>query len=148
VSRSGKDVRVTTYESTMWDQLLTFLGALGEVRETSPGRIRLRVRASGRELEIVMTPAEWVEMSSVKWGSFADAAEDVRRTVSAAGEDDRFLVYADYALEPSPRPTLEADPALERLDALLRANDGKAIGSWVAHGDDATPYKRFSDFPD
>ena len=140
--------RMTTYESTMWDQLLTFLATLGEARETSPGRIRLRLPGSEHDLEIVMTASEWVEMSSVMWGNVADAAEDVRRSALSADTEHRFLIYRDYQLEPSSRPIREPDPEQERMAALLKANGGKPIGSWFAHGDDAAPYERFSDFPE
>lgn len=137
-----------TYESKMWDELLTFLGSLGQAREISPGRIQLHVRDTGHDVEIIMTRDEWVEMSTVKWGDFTDAAEDIKRTVLATGADDRFLIYGDYDLEPSPTPHRAADPEQERLNALLAANGGKAIGRWLARNDDGGLSGEFRDFPD
>ena len=131
-----------------WDRLLVFLNTLGSAHEVAPGQISLNVRGSDRNLEIVMTPEEWVDMVSIPWGNFPDAAEDVRRMVLSAGDDERYLVYADYQLEPSPTPDLPPDPEEARLQAMLKENGGKAIGSWVVLDDEGRVIDRFSDFSD
>jgi hypothetical protein len=140
---------VATYAAKEWERLLDFLVTLGAAEEVAPGRIVLELHDMGRTLEIVMTPDEWVDMISIPWGNFRDATEDVKRSVlSADGENLRFLVYADYRLEPSPTSVLSSDPILERLDELLRQNNGRPVGSWVARDDQGRVTSRFSDFPD
>jgi hypothetical protein len=139
---------VATYAAKQWKRLLNFLGTLGTVENVAPGRITLELHETGKTLEIVMTPDEWVAMVSIPWGNFRDAAEDVKRSMLSAKKNMRFLIYADYRLEPSPTSVLPPDPILERLDELLRQNNGKPIGSWVTHDDEGSVASRLSDFPD
>lgn len=126
---------MTRFESRAWQRLLTSLASLDgvrTVRDVPPGRIRI-VLTDGRKLEIVMTPAEWVDMASIMWGSVDDAVGYVRSAVDVAGPDTTFLVHHQHALEPSSSPTVPADPDLARLDELLEDNGGRAIGRWVAY---------------
>lgn len=135
------------YEA-LWDRLLAFLNELGSASEVAPGRIRLRLAEIGRDLEIVMTPEEWDHMVSVMWGDFLDAAQAVRRTAFGVTEDERFLVYEDYQLEPSTTPHLPSDPQLERLRALAQENPDQALGHWVALDHEGRVAGRYEDFPD
>jgi hypothetical protein len=139
---------VAPYAAKDWKRLVESLAALGSVQVVAPGRIVLELRATPRTLEIVMTPDEWVDMVSVSWGNFEDAAADVKRSVQSADENMRFLVYADYRLEQSSTAALPADPVLERLDEVLRQSNEKPIGSWVQRDRQGRAISRFSDFPD
>lgn len=136
------------YMAEQWDRLLHFLNRLGPTRQLAPGRISLTLRETGRHVEIVMTPDEWDDMYGPMWGSFDDAAADVERSVLSASESEPYLVYCQYRLEPSPTPELPPDPDDERMQALLRANGGKSIGSWVALDNKGRVVGRFSDSPD
>lgn len=124
---------MTGHETSAWERLLTSLASLDAVRavrDVAPGRIRI-VLTNGRKLEIVMTPAEWVDMASITWGSIDDAVRHVRGVVADVGADTTFLVHHHYALVPSTSPTLPPDPVEARLTALLHQNGGRAIGRWV-----------------
>ena len=59
-----------------------------------------------RTAVIVMTPAEWEDMSSDGYGSFEAAFDGVKQTLLALKRHERFAVYADYRLEPSTAATL------------------------------------------
>jgi hypothetical protein len=95
----------------LWERLRTLLGTLGEVDSSTPGRLRLTV--DRHEVEIVMTEADWDELVTIPYGSFAGAALHLLHAISQAGAVDApFLVYDTYDLHPSATPEPE-EPELE-----------------------------------
>lgn len=92
-----------------WGRLLAFLERHGPVTELESGRILWKPDRAGRQFEIILTPEEWNTMWSVLWGDVQGGYQDVLRSVDEAGPDERFLVYADYRLEPSSTPELPED---------------------------------------
>jgi hypothetical protein len=109
----------------LWERLLTLLGTLGEVDADTRGRLRLTI--DRREVEIVMTEAEWDELVTIPYGSFAGAALHLLHAISQAGAVDApFLVYDTYDLHPCATPEPE-EPELEaerlRLEARRAVSD-------------------------
>ncbi|WP_299928638.1 hypothetical protein [uncultured Nocardioides sp.] len=97
----------------LWERLLTLLGTLGDVDvdADTPGRLRLTI--DRREVEIVMTEADWGELVTIPYGSFAGAALHLLHAISQAGAVDApFLVYDTYDLHPCATPQPE-EPELE-----------------------------------
>lgn len=94
-----------------WQGLVDALDALDawtSATEIASGRIEVALPQdlAGRRVVVVMTPAEWEDMSGVMWGSFEDALGEVKQTLSELQPHERFAVYSQYRLVPSVEPTL------------------------------------------
>jgi hypothetical protein len=138
----GEPEDAQIYSAKLWSELLNLLHSLGSAREVAPGRIHLKLQATGRDLEIVMTPEEWADMVSIVWGDVRDALSDVRLTALSVADGVRFLVYGDYRLEPSLTDALLPDPEDARLER------GTDLGSWVVLDDKGLVVDRFADHSD
>ena len=122
----------------LWDRLLEFLNTWASATEIGPGRIRVAFEGSPgstRVVDLVMTDDEWDDTVSVLWGSFDDAAGQVRENIVGLQPDERFLLYSQYRLVPSATEHLPVDPDLERLRELARDHP-EGFGRWVVLGDD------------
>lgn len=77
---------------------------------------------------VVITPAQWEDMSTVAHGSFESALDRVKRTLLAMKPHEGFAVYADYGLEPSTTETLpeSAYPNPEQVRGRRIADTGGA----------------------
>ena len=117
-----------------WAQFLEGLGRWGTVVEASRGVMRVTlpgVHEAPRSVEIRMTPEDWQEMVGIPWGGdVALAMEDVRRSLDSLADDQHYLVYRDYRLEPSGAPELAEDPDDARITEWLRREPGQT-GRWV-----------------
>jgi hypothetical protein len=119
----------------LWERLLTLLGTLGEVDATTPGRISLTVDRHG--IEIVMTEAEWDDLVSIPYGSFAGAAGHLVHMVGRAQMDDApYLVYDTYELHACATPEKPVQAEMEadqrRVEAYLRAHPDAKV-EWRAY---------------
>jgi len=77
-----------------------------------------------------MTRDEWDDVVTVMWGSFDDAAEQVRERILALQPNQRFLVYGQYELIASVSESVPLDPDFERLQELARQHP-EGVGTWV-----------------
>jgi hypothetical protein len=77
-----------------------------------------------------MTDDEWDDTVTVMWGSFDDAAREVRERILGLQPDERFLLYGQYELVPSATERLPVDPDVERLQQLARQHP-EGFGTWV-----------------
>ena len=92
-----------------FERLVRDLDGWTSASHPAPGRIRVSVPQAGhghRTVTIVMTPAEWEDMSTVAHGSFESALDRVKQTLLACKPHERFAVYASYGLEPATAETL------------------------------------------
>ena len=53
-----------------------------------------------------MTPEQWDNMASVKWGDFDSAAQEVRNSLLGLRVDEGYLHFGQYELFGSTSPTL------------------------------------------
>jgi len=108
-----------------YERLVRDLDSWTSASQPAPGRIRVSVPQAGhghRTVTIVMTPAEWEDMSTIAYGSSDSALDRVKQTLLALKPRERFAVYADYGLEPSTAETLP-EPVLPEPGS----------GQWVVH---------------
>jgi len=54
----------------------------------------------------VMTPDQWADLTGPMWGSFEDALDDVKQTLTELRPEERFAVYSKYRLVGSTEPAL------------------------------------------
>jgi hypothetical protein len=88
-----------------WQRLIDFLNKWCTATAVEPGRIEVLLPMPGghkRAATILMTPDQWDSMASVMSGSFDDAAQAVRRSLLTMRGKDRYLLFGDYQLTPSP----------------------------------------------
>jgi hypothetical protein len=117
----------------LWERLLEFLDTWATATEIGPGRIRVDFEKSPdwiRVVHILMTDDEWDDTVTVMWGSFDDAAREVRERILGLQPDERFLLYGQYELVPSATERLPVDPDVERLQQLARQHP-EGFGTWV-----------------
>ncbi|WP_457189874.1 hypothetical protein [Nocardioides sp. P5_E3] len=122
-----------------YERLVRDLDGWTSASQPAPGRIRVEVPQPGRghrTVVIVMTTAQWEDMSSVDYGSFEAALDGVKRTLLALKPHERFAVYAQYRLEPSTAATLP-EPVLPEPGS----------DEWVIH-DRHGVERRFGDYPE
>ena len=108
-----------------YERLVRDLDGWTSASQPAPGRIRVSVPQAGhghRTVTVVMTPADWENMSRVAHGNFESALDRVKQTLLALKPHERFAVYADYGLEPSTAETLP-EPVLPEPGS----------GRWVVH---------------
>jgi hypothetical protein len=123
-----------------WQRLLAHLEGLGRVGRGADGRLTLTLG----ELTVtaLISPRDWDETVGVVWGGDVDGAlEQVTRAVAALGPDDRFLLYEDYELHPSPteeKPSVREDrETLRRIEEIRRRDPDARLG-WYAERRDGT----------
>jgi len=119
----------------LWERLVTLLGTLGEVDESTPGRLHLTV--DKHEIEIVMTEGEWDDLVCTPYGSFVGGATHLLHMIGQAQTDRApYLVYDMYELHPGQtdekpvQAEMEADRV--RAEEYLRQNPG-VRGEWHAY---------------
>lgn len=122
-----------------WQDLLLALDRWSSAEAVGDAQIRVEVRGQRRWVTVEISPAEWVDLFSVMWGSVEDALQDVKQTLLGLKVDQAYACYEDYRLVGSETARAAREPDL--LDA------GVAEGEWVAHGRDGEVH-RFSDWPD
>jgi hypothetical protein len=69
-----------------------------------PGQIDVSLpmpAAHERRVEIRMTPREWDDMASVKYGDADLAAQEVRASLLRLRPGQRYLLFGQYELVPS-----------------------------------------------
>jgi hypothetical protein len=111
----------------MWERLLLLLDTLGEVDATTPGRLRLR--AEGHDIEIVMAERDWEDMAGTVHGSFVSAAAEVLLAIKRAQMNGApFLVFDTYELHPSATARspvqAERDADRQRIEEYLLTHPG------------------------
>ena len=134
----------------LWERLLEFLNGWSSAVETAPGRVEVTAvlpDGSRRRVEIRMTRHEWDDMVTIPWGDFDLAANEVRKSVLAMTNRERFLVYTDYELVASATPAPPADPDAIRLGELARQHP-HGFGRWVVEGPDGKVQDEFGARPD
>jgi hypothetical protein len=102
-----------------WQRLIDFLNSWCTATAVESGRIEVLLSKPGghkRRATILMTPDQWDSMASVMWGNFDDAAQAVRRSVLSLSGNDRYLVFGDYELNPSPTADWPAGSGQVRPD--------------------------------
>jgi hypothetical protein len=102
-----------------WQRLIEFLDSWCHVTDVASGHIEVLLPMPGgheRGVTILMTPDQWDDMASVMWGNFDDAAQAVRRSLLTLRGKDRYLVFGDYALNPSPTTEWPADSGYVRSE--------------------------------
>ena len=117
----------------LWERLLEFLNTWATATETGQGRVRVdfeRPPGWKRVVHILMTADEWDGTVTIMWGSFDDAAREVRALILGLLPDERFLVYNQYELVPAATEHLPVDPDFARLQQLARQHP-EGIGRWV-----------------
>lgn len=95
-------------EDDDWGRLVAVLDAWTSASSSDVGRIEVALPqdGGGGQVVIVMTPDEWDDMVSVRWGSFDDAVRDVLRTLRRLGPAEHYAVYSQYRLRGSATPIL------------------------------------------
>lgn len=122
----------------LWFRLVSRLGTWAIRVTTEPGAITVTYTddvGARRRVRIEMTPEEWDECVSVRWGEFGSAADHVRATLTSLARGETRLVYDQYDL------VLEQDRYDEQSLPSPDA-DGVIRGHWTARPVD--PTARFS----
>ena len=84
-----------------WEHLLAHLATLGTPVRVADGQVDLAL--DDRVVSVLVTARDWDSTVGTVWGGdVGGALRDVSRAVRALGPDDRFLVFENYALHPSP----------------------------------------------
>lgn len=129
----------------LWERLVDALDGWTSAREVEPGRIEVSLPDTGageRQVQIVMTPDEWVDMASVALGGFDYAFDHVRDRLASMEAAETFAVYSTYDLVSSTTPELPVDREELRLDELAREHP-EGFGRWVAANEDGTIQDEF-----
>ncbi len=129
----------------LWERLVDALDGWTSAREVEPGRIEVSLPDTGageRQVQIVMTPDEWVDMASVAFGGFDYAFDHVRDRLASMEAAETFAVYSTYDLVSSTTPELPVDREELRLDELAREHP-EGFGRWVAANEDGTIQDEF-----
>ncbi|QYJ03473.1 hypothetical protein KUV85_14220 [Nocardioides panacisoli] len=122
----------------LWERLLEALDAWGSAAQVGPGRIEVTLPdrdSDGRDVVIVMTPDEWVDMASVALGGFDSALEEVTQTLLELRPDEHYAVHREYRLYGATTPSLP--------DEEYQAEPG---GEWVVRDDQGRIRSRLSDW--
>ncbi|MFC4786234.1 hypothetical protein ACT8ZV_17285 [Nocardioides sp. MAHUQ-72] len=120
-----------------WERLLTHLATFGAVTEEAEGGVRLAL--GDRTVTVLVTPDDWDDIPVV-WGTDDEGALlGVTRAIEALGPDDRFLVYENYELHPSPTEqtpgALEDEELAARVAEARRRDPGATFGWYVERPD-------------
>lgn len=129
----------------LWERLLESLNTWATATEIGPSRIRVDFETppgSTRVVDILMTDDEWDDTVSIRWGSFEDAAREVRERILGLQPDERFLLYGQYELVPSATEHLPVDPEPRRLQELARQHP-EGFGTWVVLDKDGNVLDEF-----
>lgn len=130
----------------LWERLLEFLNTWATATEVGPARIRVDFADSSgatRAVDLLITADEWDETVTVMWGSFDDAAGQVRERILGLQQEERFLLYGQYELVASTTEHLQVDPELARLQELARQHP-EGTGRWVVLDEDGTVLDGFT----
>lgn len=121
-----------------WERLIDALDAWSTANVVAPGHIEVAIPHAdpARLVSILMSPEEWDDMTGVMWGNFADAVQDVQRTLLRLQPHEAFAVYSQYRLEPSVGPALP-EP---------RPREEASGGEWVALDREGRVVSRFADW--
>jgi hypothetical protein len=125
-----------------WDHLVDVLATIGEVSDRDPHGLTVTLagdEVSTRMVEVVMTPAEYDDLTGIGGWEMDAAAQSVRQQVLDQPSEQQYLVYSLYNLVPCESPVLPVDPAFARLQELAAKHpDGIPGGGWYAHRPDGS----------
>jgi hypothetical protein len=129
-----------------WSRLITHLDGVGATVPVAAGRLELTL--DGRTITVLITPRDWDHTVGTVWGGDVEGAlRDVGRSIRALGPDDRFLVFENYELHPSPTeetPQQREDRETRRRIDEIRRRDPDARLGWFTERRDGS----LAEFPE
>ncbi len=122
-----------------WRWLVSALDDWSSAAEVAPGRLEVVVPGSDRRVVVVMTPEEWSgDLAGVAFGGLRHALGYVEEVLVGLGPEDRYAVYRQYELVPSPTPSLPEEEEVTPQPG----------GAWVVLDDEGRVVSRLAEWRD